>query len=398
MFCHNLLKILGFIFVYPVSLIMPRNRSLWVFGSNFGFADNPKYLFYDIINNHHEIKAIWIYRKITDKDYFRTKNIKAYYYKSILGFLYSLRAGVYVYSFRTSDINYYTSGNAIKVNLWHGIALKEVEFRAKKGKMAYRYNGSLISRYRYPILYQKPTVLLNVGPRYSEILRESFKLREEDCITDMYPRCKPFFEDPILQHKRIYDEGGELLELYKRINLYRKVYFYMPTFRDTNRNLFKDGNFNFEELNQALIATNSIFVIKVHPNSFSNIPEIANFSNIYFVKRQFDVYPLLPFVTTLITDYSSIYFDVLLLKKEILLFPFDKDLYQEGDRELVFDYDKDIIGKKIYHFEELIHVIRDQTDLHLKEEDYKNLVESFWGSPESHKDIVNEIKIRYNIN
>lgn len=394
---HNLFKFLGFLFVYPLSLIIPRKKTLWVFGSNFGFADNPKYLYYCLKDNHPELKAVWIYRKASESHFFRSKGVDAYFYKSIRGFIYTMFAGVYVYSFRTSDINYYTSGGAIKVELWHGIAMKEVEFRIKKGRVAYRYNGSILSRYRYPILYQKPDVLLNVGPRYFEILRESFKVEEEKCIIDMYPRCVQFFEDKNKQIERLYKEGGDILTLYKRFGSYRKVYLYMPTFRDTNRNLFEEIGFDFVRLNKVLLDSKSLLIIKVHPNTFNYIRDLADYSNIYFIKRQYDIYPILPFISTLITDYSSIYFDVLLLKKEILLFPFDKNEYQNGDRELVFDYDKDIVGRRVTSFDEFIQIVMEQQDLHLKEKEYKMLIDAFWGTSDSYKDIVNEVKMRYSI-
>lgn len=39
----------------------------------------------------------------------------------------ALRAGVYVFDYRTFDINYPLSGGALRVNLWHGFPLKRIE-------------------------------------------------------------------------------------------------------------------------------------------------------------------------------------------------------------------------------------------------------------------------------
>lgn len=41
--------------------------------------------------------------------------------------------------------------------------------------------------------------------------------------------------------------------------------------------------------------------------------DISSLSNITYVSPELDVYPILPFTDVLITDYSSIYYDYLLM-------------------------------------------------------------------------------------
>ena len=387
--------ILGRLFVYPFSNIVKRDNHIWVFGSNFGYADNPKYLYEEVHMNYPSIKTIWIYKKRSDNDWYKSRGINAFYYKSLKGIKYCLKAGVYIYSFKTSDINYYTSGNVFKVNLWHGIGMKECEFRIKKGRLADRYNGSLISRFRFPVIYQKPDLLLNVGKKYFEIQRDSFKVDENTCVVDIFPRCKPFFDNKQQQVNRIENEEKELHDLYMTIKRYNKVYFYMPTFRDSHRDIFTACGFDFIALNNSLKKSNDIFVIKVHPNTFSLLSKIDSFSNIIIIKHQFDIYPILPFIDTLITDYSSIYFDCLLLRKELVLFPFDIEEYKNGDRELSIDYNADIKGTRIYKFKELLDIVDKRTDCHLQKIEYDNLTFDFWG--EEHHDIAKEIMRRIRI-
>lgn len=390
----KVLKVLGIVFVYPISQIVKRENTIWLFGSNFGYADNPKYLFEEVQIKYPFIKSIWIYKKREDKLWYNSRGINAFYYKSIKGFYYCLKAGVYIYSFRTSDINYYTSGNAFKVNLWHGIGMKETEFRIKKGVIAKRYNGSFKSRFHFPDLYQKPDILLNVGKKYFEIQRDSFKVDINTCVVDIFPRCKHFFDNKKQQINRIEKEEKELQNLYSIVKRFNKVYFYMPTFRDSNRDIFTSCGFDFIALNNSLKKYNDIFVIKVHPNSFSSLKEFNTFSNIIIVKHQFDIYPILPFIDVLITDYSSIYFDCLLLRKEFVLFPFDIAEYQKGDRELSIDYNADIKGTRIYDFKELLDIVEERRDCHLQDIEYDNLINDFWGR--EHQDIAEEILKRLN--
>jgi CDP-glycerol glycerophosphotransferase len=51
-----------------------------------------------------------------------------------------------------------------------------------------------------------------------------------------------------------------------------------------------------------------------------------------------DIYPALSLFDVLITDYSSIYFDYLLLNRPIIFFPYDYESYIAKDKELLFDY------------------------------------------------------------
>ena len=40
----------------------PRKKKLWAFGATGGFRDNPKYLYYEVIEKHPEIEPVWITR------------------------------------------------------------------------------------------------------------------------------------------------------------------------------------------------------------------------------------------------------------------------------------------------------------------------------------------------
>ena len=49
-------------FNYFFSFIIPIDKNLWVFGAWFGekYADNSKYLFEYVNENHTEIRAVWL--------------------------------------------------------------------------------------------------------------------------------------------------------------------------------------------------------------------------------------------------------------------------------------------------------------------------------------------------
>lgn len=64
-----------------------------------------------------------------------------------------------------------------------------------------------------------------------------------------------------------------------------------------------------------------------------------------------DTTKLLPFVDVLITDYSSIYHDYLLLDRPILFIPYDFESYEE-QRGFVYDYKKYLSGPEVTSFDQ----------------------------------------------
>jgi CDP-glycerol glycerophosphotransferase (TagB/SpsB family) len=60
------------------------------------------------------------------------------------------------------------------------------------------------------------------------------------------------------------------------------------------------------------------------------------------------------------TDYSSVYFDFLLLNKPIILTPFDKKEYLATSREMYFDYEKEIEGIRANDWNEVINILKEK--------------------------------------
>lgn len=65
----------------------------------------------------------------------------------------------------------------------------------------------------------------------------------------------------------------------------------------------------------------------------------------------------------LITDYSSVFFDYLLLNKPIIFFPYDYEEYLKNDRELYVDYYEEIAGPAFMDFSDVIKEIIETINL-----------------------------------
>ncbi len=133
----------------------------------------------------------------------------------------------------------------------------------------------------------------------------------------------------------------------------------MPTWRDDDSNFIENSNIDFALLNEVLNSNNYLLLLKFHHHTKLDI-NIDNLSNIILIDNNLDIYPILPFTDYLITDYSSIYFEYLLLNKEILFFCFDLDNYLERNRKMYFDYELYTPGRKFYNFTELIEALKNK--------------------------------------
>jgi CDP-glycerol glycerophosphotransferase (TagB/SpsB family) len=93
---------------------------------------------------------------------------------------------------------------------------------------------------------------------------------------------------------------------------------------------------------------------------------VDSLDSIIDVSAESDIYPLLREVDILITDYSSIYFDYLLLDRPVIFYPYDLLSYVADDRNLLFDYEAMTPGPKAFDFESLLStlsgILQDEKD------------------------------------
>lgn len=83
--------------------------------------------------------------------------------------------------------------------------------------------------------------------------------------------------------------------------------------------------------------------------------KVNNFNSrlIFLGEEVSDVNILLPHLDILLTDYSSVYFDYLLLDRPIVFTPFDLQEYKNSSRELYEDYEDVTPGIKCKNWKEV---------------------------------------------
>lgn len=116
-----------------------------------------------------------------------------------------------------------------------------------------------------------------------------------------------------------------------------KVLLYMPTHRESSK--ASSIPLNFEALNAFLKNLNATLILKLHHFAQTQLQE-RSYSNILFHSPHGDVYPLLKYTDILITDYSSVCFDFLLLNRPIIFFDYDREEYEVNMQGFLYEYEK----------------------------------------------------------
>jgi CDP-glycerol glycerophosphotransferase (TagB/SpsB family) len=366
--------------LYFLSFLVPRVRKKWVFGSYIvdQFNDNPKYLFLHVSLCHPDLRAIWITKDDRVYHDLRSKGFQVYKQDSWSGIYHCLSAKVYFYNAFPEDINFFTSGGALLVNLWHGVGLKKIEFNIERGILADCYKHKKW-KYRFcsPWRFKRPSYLLSSTDFQSVPFASAFRIPLNRCLNLGYPRndVLGLSDDARLNFIEQY-EARETLELLNTLKSYSKVFVYMPTWRDSETFL-QDLQVDFSLIDNILKSKDAILVLKLHINTVNIITD--GLSNVITMPYAVDVYTILPYTDTLITDYSSILYDYLLLPgKEVILFLFDLEAYLAG-RDFNYPFLPNVAGKVVSTVPELYEVLAADGPLGTIN-DYEEIRARFWGS------------------
>ena len=308
-----LFNILVIPFVYILKLL-PRNSSIWVFGEWHGKSkkDNSHYLFNYIIEHEKSIQPIWI----TDSN-ISGKNI--YKKNSFKGIYYSLRAKVVFITHDIDDVNFLWTSGAIIINLTHGIPLKKI------GKdVGYKRFGILTSffdKYIRDLLpsKKKPDYIFSGNSMSIKNFSTAYGVDVKKIFALGYPRWDGLDEN-IIQYNE-------------------KFILYAPTHRKNGNSTFDPFSINgFENFMKKCQKLGYKFIFKPHPSLNYIIPEeiVSKYDNFYCDSA--DTNHLLSLAEILITDYSSILYDYMILKRPVISLVHDIDSYINEDAGLYGDY------------------------------------------------------------
>ncbi|SMF44887.1 CDP-glycerol glycerophosphotransferase family protein [Desulfovibrio gilichinskyi] len=335
---------------------IPKQKNLAIFFGRAGshFMDNVKYFYIHCVKNQPELECHFMAFEKKDADILKSQGLPATWVNHPDSADLMAKAGIVIsddFSWKDQSVLWALLSEAKTVQLWHGIPLKAIGFPEINSTV----NMNPEKAKHLTFAYSGYDTVVSTSPFFTErAFAKAF--RAEKFIESGYPR-----NDVLMRRPTKYDMINTDRDLYGELVKFRKLggktVFFMPTFRDTGGGPFEDGAIDLMRMSKFCRKNNLMFVCKFHP--YLTLSNVSLPENIRLVDSKSDVYPLLPLCDVLLTDYSSVYFDFLLVDNPIVFYPYDYKKYISKNRELLFDYDSMTPGKKVTNENDLYTAFED---------------------------------------
>ena len=352
------MKVIKFIILYTLSILIRPfitiDKQLLLFSTQGGrtYDGNAKYLFL-YCSKYSNYDCIWITKDKKIEKKIINSEFDAIYYFTWKALILSLKANCVFITHSLSDVMpvFYNSKTII-INLFHAIPIKNVNFMDK--------NLSMVARILDFWRDKRCDYFISNSESFNQDYLKSFKINKEKIIVGGLPRIDYLFKPEKFVPKIINPFPSE-----------KKIYLYAPTFRDYKYNNPFYEKTSLIKLNQYLEESNGLLYIKHH--SFdTQIPKMESLNNISSFNKNIDTYEILPFVDSLICDYSSLMCDFFIAypERDIFLYcpdlkryekergffrPF-KNLYNSGTEPYKFGFRKLIKPSNIFDINKLYGV------------------------------------------
>lgn len=345
-----------------LSKFFPRNEKLWLFGTSGRdiFWESPKYFYLYVSNEKKDsdIRPVWISKSREMVEKLQESGYETYYYRSLKGVWTCLRGGYSFYSHNIEDINYGFANGSRKVDFFHGAPLKRFGW---DNTNEIGGNGIVtVLKVVYQVLYFGYDIGISSSMYLENTLKSATTITFGRIESTGFPR-----NDILYQEINDWGFGADTEAVERMQTSDKKMIMYLPTWRSYDEYSFQEI-MHLEEMNEWADENDSIVVFKLHPSSNIDDETIENYDNLWLMQQSVDLQPLLKETDILISDYSSVHNDFLLLDRPIVFYPFDLERYQEY-RGFVRDYDFFTPGPKAYNFDELL----DRLDEVIEDDNYQ---------------------------
>lgn len=267
-------------------------------------------------------------------------------------------------------------GKHLNIELWHGFPIKRM------GMMYEQYATP-----RFLKIQENRARHIHLIASYSHLYTTFFNA--------CYPTdSKKYRITGLPRNDLLFREGsvGKLEKIAKKRLAGRNVIFYLPTWRKLDFNGWVDVDrdwsrlFYFPDEDESRMAAmleqlDLFLVVKLHPSEYDQFKQLDIFRHerVFLLteealeQERIHLYELLPAAKLLITDYSSVFFDTLLIDLPVIFAPTDQQLYSENRGFLLEPYQWLTPGPTVHDLEQLraeIHLLLEGNDR------YKNARES----------------------
>ena len=314
--------------IYYLCWLFPVNKKLIVFESEGDLSDNAyalfaymdeaillkKYKVVWLVDNLSKAKKHEFTNTVYEKKVPETVKIKRSYYLATCGW--------YIYDHCNLLASVKKRDNCLIINLWHGCGFKKDKGRNILDKSV-------------------PDYMIATGKLFVDVQSQIFKYPKDRVIDLGYPRNDYMYKKISRTQLEFRSKWG--------MNDKKKIFLWMPTFRKS-KNAELDENYfesstglplidtldKLKEFNEYLKMQNCMCIFKLHHLQAELDTFKESYSNIKILRdedieeAEIQLYEVLPLTDCLISDYSSVTTDYLLLNKPIIYTIDDYEDYENS--------------------------------------------------------------------
>ncbi|MEJ8542296.1 CDP-glycerol glycerophosphotransferase family protein [Methanothermobacter wolfeii] len=302
-----------------INRIIPKRENQILFESIPDISDNPFYLYSYMKELGEDYRFVWVVDSI-HKDFEEPQ-----YIRNTPSEIWQFFRSRYIVTSHGHHL-LIRAGNQVFVNLWHGMPLKAMGYTEPAGKPVLLLQGVDDENY---YMIATSTIMRNA-------LAACFNQDARRIHITGQPRNDKLFRTP--------EEKTE----------FNGVILYTPTYRDTgtDASIFSLPDYTEEKLQDFLRERGLCFLVKLHP--LDRGVRIPTGDNIRVLEPSADIYDVLAGVDVLVTDYSSIYFDFLLLDRPIIFTVPDLEEYRRVRGFVLEPFEFWTPGPKVRTFREFL--------------------------------------------
>jgi len=311
----SIFEVLNWVFSWVsswiLSWIVPKDpKLLLVSGRQFGGNTKPILLEAESFG----LNAVWITNRVEVLKINDKKIVSAY---SLKGLWYGARASKVVFTHTVGDFEplVFPSSRVEYYNVWHGMPMRKISTMDPDFWKRKHAKSNVREMKRYTGMFVSSSMM-------QDIFHKTFGIKLEKIYVTGQPRTDDLVRGNDFCFDHLYDPPLPVG--------HRKI-LYCPTWREGKPvTLFPFPDKNIEELQSKLEELNAVIYVRTHPNDPGR-----------WLKREKRIVPfqgdIAPEVTdalsrfdVLITDYSSVFYDFLLLNRPTIFFSYDLDDYSRS--------------------------------------------------------------------
>ncbi|WP_223625971.1 CDP-glycerol glycerophosphotransferase family protein [Microbacterium sp. EST19A] len=310
------------------TFLVPRGRR-WVFGCGAGIGDGALALQRYAADTGHD--TLWLTSSAREDQDAAALGIRTLRKSGLRGWWATARASVLVVTHGLGDVNRYANGGAFVVQLWHGIPLKRIGLDSPATTQVPNVPGAPLLRRVVGLLYRGAAQRIRVLPAASHRsrgrLESAFGLGDDRVVVTGEPRVDVLSAGSIEERRAA--ASALLGRVLGDLPPGARTILYAPTWRDGAEDPAVPSASEWVRIIRMLKENDAVLLVRSHPLGEGGYAPPLPSRRVRMLGASLlaDVTPVLPALDVLITDYSSLAYDVGLLATPVLYLAPDASEY-----------------------------------------------------------------------